>query len=54
VPSGGRNWSARGPSQPRIAEIESGTTFSLESVMLAFFATGGSLAELAEVVASDG
>jgi DNA-binding XRE family transcriptional regulator len=41
-------------SQPRIPEIESGTTSSLESVMLAFFATGGSLAELAEVVASGG
>jgi hypothetical protein len=41
-------------SQPRIPEIESGTTSGLEAVMPAFFATGGSLAELAEVVASDG
>ena len=41
-------------SQPRIPEIESGTNSSLESVMLAFFATGGNLTELAEVVGSGG
>ena len=38
-------------SQPRIPAIESGASVSLETVMLAFFATGGSPAELVAVVA---
>jgi ribosome-binding protein aMBF1 (putative translation factor) len=38
-------------SQPRIPAIESGASVSLETVMLAFFATGGNLSDLAAVVA---
>ena len=37
-------------SQPRIPTIEAGTSSSLETVVLAFFATGGTLSELAAVV----
>jgi transcriptional regulator with XRE-family HTH domain len=40
-------------SQPRIPAIESGSSVSLETVMLAFFATGGSSAELGAVVAGE-
>ena len=37
-------------SQPRIPMIEAGESTSLDAVVLAFFATGGGLADLAEVV----
>lgn len=39
-----------GVSQPRIPEIERGTPSSLESMVLAFLATGGDMADLGRVV----
>ena len=39
-----------GVSQPRVVSIESAASVSLDAVILAFFATDGGLAELAEVV----
>jgi ribosome-binding protein aMBF1 (putative translation factor) len=40
-----------GVSQPRIPAIESGASPTLDSVVLAFFAAGGKLDDLAEVIA---
>jgi DNA-binding XRE family transcriptional regulator len=40
-------------SQPRIPAIEKGIHSSLESILMAFFATGGSLSDLAHVVSID-
>jgi DNA-binding XRE family transcriptional regulator len=40
-----------GVSQPSIADIEDGVSPSLEAVLLAFFATGGTLADLAPILA---
>ncbi len=42
-----------GVSQPRIPGIESGDSASLEATVAAFFANGGTLADLSAVVAGD-
>ena len=42
-----------GVSQPRIPGIEAGESASLDATVAAFFATGGTLADLAAVVAGN-